>query len=462
MRNVKPLWSKFGAAIGVPCGGLDMIANEWFGLSLFGTVKHGKPDCDTLKPLAAVKPIVYPKPDGKVSFDKPSSVFLSNTNHEEDQPVHLRLRDPAVPIRDNLPRYGEPARLYCPAGVYEVVYGDEAKRPDPRFVINAQNCVHCKTCDIKDPAQNIDWTTPEGGGGPNYPGHVSGAEARPETATFADEAFSCKNVVSASGRRPRPAALHKGNTAPCQIFSRRLAPARRCSAHGSPPAARSSAFAAAHADPPPRPTFRRSRSAAASLAIISPRWSPAPIATPTPPPSIRARRCAAIRATLDLTERAFAAALADGDVADGFPLAERLVARDPANSLARLALGARAIGDGQYVAARAQLAAGDAGKAHDVTTTLLTAWSYAGVGDQRRALDTLDRIREPSLAVFRDYHAGLIADAARQRLRSRSAGSRRPTTPTRTLCVSSTSTPASSSATARSTRRRRSSPISAS
>ena len=103
-----------------------------------------------------------------MSFDKASSVFLSNTNHEEDQPVHLRLKDPAVPIRDNLPKYGEPARLYCPAGVYEVVYADEALKSNPRFVINAQNCVHCKTCDIKDPAQNIDWTTPEGGGGPNY------------------------------------------------------------------------------------------------------------------------------------------------------------------------------------------------------------------------------------------------------------------------------------------------------
>jgi electron-transferring-flavoprotein dehydrogenase len=123
----------------------------------------------TLKPLAEVEPIVYPKPDGKVSFDRPSSVFLSNTNHEEDQPVHLKLTDPDVPIRDNLPRYGEPARLYCPAGVYEVVYADEAKHLDPRFVINAQNCVHCKTCDIKDPAQNIDWVPPEGGGGPNYP-----------------------------------------------------------------------------------------------------------------------------------------------------------------------------------------------------------------------------------------------------------------------------------------------------
>ena len=168
VRNVKPLWSRLGVAIGVPLGALDMIANEWLGWSPLGAVKHGKPDYATLKPLAAVKPIAYPKPDGRISFDKPSSVFLSNTNHEEDQPVHLRLRDPAAPIRDNLPVYGEPARLYCPAGVYEVVYGDEAKRLDPRFVINAQNCVHCKTCDIKDPAQNIDWTTPEGGGGPNY------------------------------------------------------------------------------------------------------------------------------------------------------------------------------------------------------------------------------------------------------------------------------------------------------
>jgi electron-transferring-flavoprotein dehydrogenase len=132
-------------------------------------LKHGKPDSATLKPLSQVKPIVYPKPDGRITFDKASSVFLSNTNHEEDQPVHLRLKDPGIPIRVNLPEYGEPARLYCPAGVYEVVYGDEKARSDPRFVINAQNCVHCKTCDIKDPEQNIDWTAPEGGGGPNYP-----------------------------------------------------------------------------------------------------------------------------------------------------------------------------------------------------------------------------------------------------------------------------------------------------
>ena len=104
-----------------------------------------------------------------ITFDKLSSVFLSSTNHEENQPPHLVLTDPSVPIAKNLPKYGEPARLYCPAGVYEVVYGDEGSRGDPRFVINAQNCVHCKTCDIKDPSQNIVWTTPEGGGGPNYP-----------------------------------------------------------------------------------------------------------------------------------------------------------------------------------------------------------------------------------------------------------------------------------------------------
>ncbi len=169
VRNVKPLWSRLGLAVGVTLGGLDMWTNELAGFSLFGTLKHGKPDSATLKPLAQVRPIVYPKPDGRVSFDRASSVFLSNTNHEEDQPVHLRLKYPSVPIRVNLPEYGEPARLYCPAGVYEVVYADEATRSEPRFVINAQNCIHCKTCDIKDPAENIDWTPPEGGGGPNYP-----------------------------------------------------------------------------------------------------------------------------------------------------------------------------------------------------------------------------------------------------------------------------------------------------
>jgi electron-transferring-flavoprotein dehydrogenase len=168
VRNVKPLWSKYGTYLGLSLAGLDMWTNT-LGFSLFGTLGHGKPDYATLKPLSEVTPIVYPKPDGVVSFDKLSSVFLSSTNHEEDQPVHLKLKDPSIPIETNLPLYGEPARLYCPAGVYEVIYGDEAAKMDPRFVINAQNCVHCKTCDIKDPAQNITWVTPEGGGGPNYP-----------------------------------------------------------------------------------------------------------------------------------------------------------------------------------------------------------------------------------------------------------------------------------------------------
>jgi electron-transferring-flavoprotein dehydrogenase len=169
VRNVKPLWTKFGLILGVTLGGLDMWMNELFGGSPFGTLKHGKPDYATLKPIVDVTPIAYPKPDGLISFDKPSSVFLSNTNHEEDQLVHLRLTDPSIPTKVNLPQYGEPARLYCPAGVYEVVYGDEKTTSNPRFVINGQNCVHCKTCDIKDPAQNIVWTVPEGGGGPTYP-----------------------------------------------------------------------------------------------------------------------------------------------------------------------------------------------------------------------------------------------------------------------------------------------------
>ncbi|MBX3528589.1 MAG: electron transfer flavoprotein-ubiquinone oxidoreductase, partial [Rhodoblastus sp.] len=168
VRNVKPLLSKFGAALGTMLGGLEMWTNELFGFSFFGTLKHGKPDYATLKKLDEVKPIVYPRPDGKLSFDKLSSVFLSSTNHEEDQPIHLNLKDPSIPIGKNLPGYGEPARLYCPAGVYEVVYDDDVKKTNPKFVINAQNCVHCKTCDIKDPAQNINWTCPEGGGGPNY------------------------------------------------------------------------------------------------------------------------------------------------------------------------------------------------------------------------------------------------------------------------------------------------------
>ena len=164
VRNVKPLWSKLGTVLGVGVGGFDMWMNQLFGFSLFGTLKHGKPDYATLKLASKSKRIQYPKPDGVISFDKLSSVFLSNTNHEEDQPVHLVLKDPTIPIRVNLPEYDEPAQRYCPAAVYEVVQ----EAAGPRFQINAQNCVHCKTCDIKDPAQNINWETPEGGGGPNY------------------------------------------------------------------------------------------------------------------------------------------------------------------------------------------------------------------------------------------------------------------------------------------------------
>jgi electron-transferring-flavoprotein dehydrogenase len=165
VKNVKPLWSKFGLIGGLTLGGLDMWFNQLFGVSLFGTMKHGKPDHATLKRADEAKPIHYPKPDGVLSFDRLTNLAFSGTNHEEDQPVHLQLKDPEVPISHNLPMYDEPAQRYCPAGVYEVVEVDG----EPRFQINAQNCVHCKTCDIKDPAQNIDWVVPQGGDGPNYP-----------------------------------------------------------------------------------------------------------------------------------------------------------------------------------------------------------------------------------------------------------------------------------------------------
>ena len=169
VRNVKPLLSKYGAFLGTLLGGIDMQITSLFGgWSPFGTLGHGKTDAASTELASKHKPIAYPKPDGKLSFDKLSSVFVSNTNHDEDQPSHLKLLDPSVPIQVNLPKYGEPARLYCPAGVYEVLY-DEDGKSNPRFQINAQNCVHCKTCDIKDPSQNIVWTTPQGGGGPNYP-----------------------------------------------------------------------------------------------------------------------------------------------------------------------------------------------------------------------------------------------------------------------------------------------------
>ncbi|MFL5314445.1 MAG: electron transfer flavoprotein-ubiquinone oxidoreductase, partial [Microvirga sp.] len=152
VRNVKPLWSRLGTFAGVSLGGLDMWLCELFGWSPFGTMRHGKPDHATLKPLVEVEPIVYPKPDGVLTFDRLSSVFLSNTNHEEDQPIHLTLKDGEVPIRVNLALYDAPEQRYCPAGVYEIVRDDDGR--NPRLQINAQNCVHCKTCDIKDPLQN--------------------------------------------------------------------------------------------------------------------------------------------------------------------------------------------------------------------------------------------------------------------------------------------------------------------
>jgi electron-transferring-flavoprotein dehydrogenase len=163
VRNVKPLWSKFGTVVGVALGGIDMWCNT-LGFSLFGTLKHAKPDRKTLDPAKAHAPIAAPKPDGKLTFDKLSSVFLSNTNHEEDQPVHLKVADMNLQKTSEHDVYAGPSNRYCPAGVYEWV----EETAGPRFQINAQNCVHCKTCDVKDPNGNITWVPPEGGGGPNY------------------------------------------------------------------------------------------------------------------------------------------------------------------------------------------------------------------------------------------------------------------------------------------------------
>jgi len=164
VKNAEPLLSKFGNTIGTLLAGIDMWMRT-LKIGLPFTMKH-QPDHAKIWRKEQCEKIAYPKPDGVISFDRLSSVFLSNTNHEEDQPVHLQLKDPAIPISYNLPLYDEPAQRYCPAGVYEVVGEEEG---DPRFQINAQNCVHCKTCDIKDPTQNINWVVPEGGGGPNYP-----------------------------------------------------------------------------------------------------------------------------------------------------------------------------------------------------------------------------------------------------------------------------------------------------
>ncbi|GAA3713406.1 electron transfer flavoprotein-ubiquinone oxidoreductase [Oceanisphaera sediminis] len=161
-RNFGPAMHKFGTLLGGAFNVVDQnIFNGKFPLTLHDTCN----DYAQLKPASEYKKIEYPKPDGKLSFDKLSSVFLSNTNHEEDQPSHLQLRDAGIPLAKNLPVWAEPAQRYCPAGVYEVIEEEEEKR----FQINAQNCVHCKTCDIKDPSQNIVWVVPEGGGGPNYP-----------------------------------------------------------------------------------------------------------------------------------------------------------------------------------------------------------------------------------------------------------------------------------------------------
>jgi electron-transferring-flavoprotein dehydrogenase len=165
VRNVKPLWSKFGLMTSLLVGGFDMWCNT-LGFSLLGTLKHGKNDADSTEEASKHKPIDYPKPDGKLSFDRLTNVAFSFTNHEESQPAHLHLTDSSVPVGVNLEKYAGPSARYCPAGVYEFV--EEAGK-DTKFVINFQNCVHCKTCDIKDPSQNINWTTPQGGDGPNYP-----------------------------------------------------------------------------------------------------------------------------------------------------------------------------------------------------------------------------------------------------------------------------------------------------
>ncbi len=168
VRNVKPAWSRTGMIGSLMLGGIDMWGASLFRANILGNWKHGKTDAAATGKAAKFKPIDYPRPDGKLSFDRLTNVAFSFTNHEESQPSHLKLKDQSVPIRVNLPEYAEPAQRYCPAGVYEVV--EDASAPEgARFVINFQNCVHCKTCDIKDPTQNIVWTTPQGGDGPNYP-----------------------------------------------------------------------------------------------------------------------------------------------------------------------------------------------------------------------------------------------------------------------------------------------------
>ena len=166
VRNVAPLNARFGPLGGLILGGFDMWFQTIFQFSVFGSLKHGKSDAASTESTEKHKEISYPKPDGSISFDRLTNVSFSMTNHEENQPCHLQLGNPEIPISVNLPQYSEPAQRYCPAGVYEVVQTEENSS---RFVINFQNCVHCKTCDIKDPSQNITWVTPQGGDGPNYP-----------------------------------------------------------------------------------------------------------------------------------------------------------------------------------------------------------------------------------------------------------------------------------------------------
>jgi electron-transferring-flavoprotein dehydrogenase len=165
VRNVKPLWSRFGTLLGVALGGVDMWGNQVFGFSPFGTLGHGKSDAQSLEPASRFKKIKYPKPDGVLTFDRLSSVFLSNANHAENQPNHLQLQNPELQRSSELAIFDGPSTRYCPAGVYEWV----ERNGEPSYVINAQNCVHCKTCDIKDPNQNINWAPPQGGEGPVYP-----------------------------------------------------------------------------------------------------------------------------------------------------------------------------------------------------------------------------------------------------------------------------------------------------
>jgi len=166
VRNVKPLWSRYGLVASLTVGGIDMWTNHLLGTSALGTLKHGKSDADATRKHFGYEPIAYPKPDGVLSFDRLTNVSFAMTNHAEGQPPHLKLIDPDIPVAQNLPDYAGPSARYCPAGVYEFI--KEEGKPT-RFVINFQNCVHCKTCDIKDPAQNIVWTVPQGGDGPNYP-----------------------------------------------------------------------------------------------------------------------------------------------------------------------------------------------------------------------------------------------------------------------------------------------------